>query len=160
MVNGRGLCNAYAALGARGVSILCVNGMSSHVGLLNMLLIGSRAAILARAATRTARSSAPAFPPRVLSYVEVLKHERRMSDVPQVTTVGGTAGANPEVGIGYSGGGWSNVFPVPDYQKDAVQSYVNGLNGNNTQLFNAVIRLHSASSLAGADLPTERARVS
>jgi tripeptidyl-peptidase-1 len=47
------------------------------------------------------------------------------------------------VGIGYSGGGWSNVFPVPDYQKDVVQSYVNGLNGNNTQLFNAVSRVHS-----------------
>jgi hypothetical protein len=138
MVNGRGLCNAYAALGARGVSIMCVNGMSSRVDLLNVPLTGSRAAIPARAATGTARSSAQASPPRVLLCVEVLKRERQISDVPQVTTVGGTAGANPEVGIDYSGGGWSNVFPVPDYQKDIVQSYVNGLNGNNTQLFNAV----------------------
>jgi hypothetical protein len=138
IVNDRGLCNAYAALGARGVSIMCVAGVPSCVALLNMSLTGMRAAIPARATTRTARSSAPASPARVLLCGELLKRGRRMSDVSQVTTVGGTAGANPEVGIGYSGGGWSNVFPVPDYQKDVVQSYVNGLNGNNTQLFNAV----------------------
>jgi tripeptidyl-peptidase-1 len=67
-----------------------------------------------------------------------------MSYLPQVTTVGGTVGANPEVGIHFSGGGWSNVFPVPDYQKDVVQSYIKGLNGNNTQLFNAVSDILSA----------------
>jgi tripeptidyl-peptidase-1 len=62
----------------------------------------------------------------------------RCLTLPQVTTVGGTSGANPEVGIGYSGGGFSNVFKVPDYQKAVVQSYVQGMHGNNSNLFKAV----------------------
>ncbi|XP_015708022.1 tripeptidyl-peptidase 1 [Coturnix japonica] len=48
---------------------------------------------------------------------------------PYVTTVGGTSFKNPflvteEVTDYISGGGFSNVFPMPDYQADAVRSFL------------------------------------
>lgn len=51
---------------------------------------------------------------------------------PYVTTVGGTSFKNPfkmtyEVTDYISGGGFSNVFPMPDYQVSAVQSYLKGV---------------------------------
>ncbi|XP_069496561.1 tripeptidyl-peptidase 1-like [Ambystoma mexicanum] len=51
---------------------------------------------------------------------------------PYVTTVGGTSFKNPflltyEVTDYISGGGFSNVFPMPDYQVSAVKNYLNSM---------------------------------
>lgn len=46
-----------------------------------------------------------------------------------VTSVGGTQGVAPEVAVSrfYSGGGFSNYFPTPDFQKEAVEGYLEKL---------------------------------
>jgi hypothetical protein len=93
---------------------------------------------MARVPTPNAQGSALASRDHALTYVESCSKPAQISYASQVTTVGGTAGANPEVGINFSGGGWSDMFGVPAYQQEAVQSYIKGLNGNNTSRFNVV----------------------
>ena len=43
---------------------------------------------------------------------------------PFVTTVGGTTQIEPEIGISFSGGGFSNYFARPSYQQEAVSDYL------------------------------------
>lgn len=50
------------------------------------------------------------------------------SSSPYITTIGGTAfikpfGIGEEQGYDISGGGFSNFFDMPDYQKEAVDAY-------------------------------------
>lgn len=54
-----------------------------------------------------------------------------------VTSVGGTDGVNPERVAGFSSGGFSNIFGVADFQRDAVQGYLNGIGDANSGLYNA-----------------------
>ncbi|KAI9889333.1 MAG: vesicle formation at the endoplasmic reticulum [Vezdaea aestivalis] len=56
---------------------------------------------------------------------------------PFVTSVGGTTGANPERAARFSGGGFSNIFPVPSWQQGSVAEYMRRLGSNQTGLFNA-----------------------
>jgi tripeptidyl-peptidase-1 len=65
-------------------------------------------------------------------------HARRpwTEDIPSVTAVGATQGV-PETGAALSSGGFSNYFPMPAYQADAVNFYVGAVPGLNTSLFNA-----------------------
>ncbi|KAI9462800.1 hypothetical protein BJY52DRAFT_111494 [Lactarius psammicola] len=46
---------------------------------------------------------------------------------PWVTTVGGTTKYKPEVAASISGGGFSNHFPRPKYQDDAVATFLQNL---------------------------------
>ncbi|EIM82411.1 family S53 protease [Stereum hirsutum FP-91666 SS1] len=48
------------------------------------------------------------------------------STCPYITSVGGSTGVNPEVAASLSGGGFSNLFAVPDYQSDVVSSWKSG----------------------------------
>jgi hypothetical protein len=59
------------------------------------------------------------------------------SCAPQVTAVGATYQI-PEVGESWSGGGFSNMFPAPDYQKSAVQGYIAAHGGINAGKFSPV----------------------
>ena len=45
-----------------------------------------------------------------------------------ITSVGSTEGVAPEVAGTFSAGGFSNIFPQPDYQSAAAQAYLNALN--------------------------------
>ena len=55
---------------------------------------------------------------------------------PSVTAVGGTFQV-PEVAVGFSGGGFSDYWPQPEYQKKAVQAYLDSLpEGQYDGLFN------------------------
>ncbi|KAH9858512.1 family S53 protease-like protein [Lenzites betulinus] len=58
------------------------------------------------------------------------------STCPFVTSVGGTTGFNPEVAVTFSSGGFSNMFPRPSYQSNAVDSYLKTLGNTNAGLFN------------------------
>ncbi|KAI0015195.1 tripeptidyl-peptidase 1 precursor [Xylariomycetidae sp. FL0641] len=69
------------------------------------------------------------------------------SSCPFVTTVGATMEFDPEVAVYRaprsegsspytSGGGFSNYFPMPDYQKDAASAYVKSLDGQYNGLYN------------------------
>jgi tripeptidyl-peptidase-1 len=75
------------------------------------------------------------------------------SSCPWVTSVGGTEGGSgdlPEVAVsfpqgfrerGSSGGGFSDYFPCPWYQNDAVAGFFENFNGNlNPQLYNSTSR--------------------
>ncbi|KAL1975119.1 hypothetical protein VTN31DRAFT_3511 [Thermomyces dupontii] len=56
---------------------------------------------------------------------------------PYVTSVGGTTGVNPERAIDFSSGGFSDRFPRPKYQAEAVQSYLTKLGDRWEGLYNA-----------------------
>lgn len=57
------------------------------------------------------------------------------ADCPWITAVGGTDGTSPERAWSGSGGGFSNVFPMPDWQRDVVSGWLQN-NGGNDQRFN------------------------
>lgn len=58
---------------------------------------------------------------------------------PFVTSVGGATGGGilPEVAASFSGGGFSNIFARPNYQQQAVSSYLQNL-GNLHEALSAV----------------------
>ncbi|RDX50081.1 family S53 protease-like protein [Lentinus brumalis] len=58
------------------------------------------------------------------------------SGCPFVTVVGATQGVSPDIAADFSSGGFSNYFTQPDYQQDAVGSYLSKLGDLNAGLFN------------------------
>ncbi|RPD69202.1 family S53 protease [Lentinus tigrinus ALCF2SS1-7] len=102
-------CNAYAQLGARGTSVLFASG---DTGVYGFEFEG----------TCNTTVFEPTFP----------------SGCPFLTSVGGTTGFDgPEVAADFSSGGFSNIFPQPDYQRTAVQNYLNTIGTLNAGLFNS-----------------------
>ena len=55
---------------------------------------------------------------------------------PFVTSVGGTTRANPEIAASFSSGSCSDLFLQPNYHADAVNRYLDGLEGQWAGLFN------------------------
>jgi len=55
---------------------------------------------------------------------------------PWVTSVGGTTHINPERAAGLSAGGFSNIFPCPGYQVEAVDDYLDQLGDRWKDLYN------------------------
>ncbi|KAH9896504.1 family S53 protease [Cubamyces lactineus] len=58
------------------------------------------------------------------------------SGCPFVTSVGGTTGIAPEVGAGFSSGGFSSIFARPDYQVGPVGEYLNDIGSLNVGRYN------------------------
>ncbi|KAH9030566.1 peptidase S8/S53 domain-containing protein [Lactarius hengduanensis] len=56
---------------------------------------------------------------------------------PWVTVVGGTTGHQPEVTASFSGGGFSEYFEHPKYQKQAVSTFLQDLGSGYQGLYNA-----------------------
>ena len=100
------VCNTLAQLGARGVSVLFASGDSG---------VGGSGECFTNDG-RNASTFLPNFP----------------SSCPYITSVGGTYKFNPEVpvfrnrtsGLYTAGGGVSYYFDTPDYQKEALASYL------------------------------------
>ncbi|KAH9170129.1 subtilisin-like protein [Lactarius sanguifluus] len=59
---------------------------------------------------------------------------------PYVTAVGGTTDYDPEVGAVISGGGFSDYFKIPDYQRQAVPGFFQILGDKYNGLYNATGR--------------------
>ncbi|KAK7699065.1 hypothetical protein SLS64_011979 [Diaporthe eres] len=107
------VCNMFAQLGARGKSVMIASG-DSGVGSFCQANDGT---------------NAPKFQPQF------------PASCPYVTAVGGTQGIAPEMATFFSSGGFSNVWPRPAYQEQAVSTYLQTTIGNNfTGLFNATGR--------------------
>lgn len=106
------VCSSIAQLGARGVSVLYSSGDSG---------VGADGTCYSNDGKKTYKFL-PAFP----------------AGCPWVTTVGGTEGFNPEVAVTRyaSGGGFSEYFPAPKYQKATVAAYVKSLGGKYDGLYN------------------------
>ncbi|KAF8267910.1 subtilisin-like protein [Lactarius quietus] len=103
------ICRLYAQLGALGVSVLYPSG-NDGVGLGNCQ-------------TRNGVQFVPEFP----------------ASCPFVTSVGGTTGGTgqgPEIAAEISGGGFSNYFPRPPYQKDVVPNFLKHLGGQYAGMYN------------------------
>ncbi|KAH8985683.1 subtilisin-like protein [Lactarius akahatsu] len=56
---------------------------------------------------------------------------------PFVTAVGGTMDYNPEVGASFSGGGFSDYFKLPRYQRRVVPAFLQNLGNKHQGLYNA-----------------------
>lgn len=113
-------CQGFAQLGARGVSIFFASG-DEGVGADDMCLSNNGS---------NTRMFLPTFP----------------ASCPYVTTVGATRGWDPEIvafdarSTFIGGGGFSNYFPRPRYQKDAVDAYIAGLGPLHDGLYNKMGR--------------------
>ncbi|KAH9009007.1 subtilisin-like protein [Lactarius deliciosus] len=59
---------------------------------------------------------------------------------PYVTAVGGTTGSEPEFAATLSGGGFSNIFKRPDYQEQAVTTFLQHLGNQYEGKYNATSR--------------------
>lgn len=112
----RRVCNQFAQLGVRGVSLIFASG-DHGVGPEDSCLTNDG---------RNSSAFLPSFP----------------AGCPYVTTVGATKNFNPEVVAfdpinGFvSGGGFSNYFRRPRYQDHAVKPYVTNLGGRFNGLYN------------------------
>ncbi|KAF7361002.1 Family S53 protease-like protein [Mycena sanguinolenta] len=102
------LCNAYMALGARGISVLFGSGDGGVRGLVDTLDICDNNTFIAF------------FP----------------STCPYVTSIGGTHGFAPEMALNLSGGGFSNVFPAPSYQAAQVAGFLDTIPSDFPGTFN------------------------
>lgn len=106
------VCSGMSQLGARGVSVLFSSGDSG---------VGADDSCFSNDGKNTSMFL-PAFP----------------AGCPWVTTVGGTEAFAPEVAVSRyaSGGGFSNYFKAPKYQKKTVQAYIESLGGLYDGLYN------------------------
>ncbi|KAJ7620171.1 subtilisin-like protein [Roridomyces roridus] len=90
------ICNGLAGLSARGISVLFSSGDGGVHGSDDDLSLCNTTTFV------------PAFP----------------ASCPWVTTVGGTIGFGPEIAMNLTSGGFSDVFPRPSYQEQAVESFL------------------------------------
>jgi tripeptidyl-peptidase-1 len=109
------VCNLFAQFGARGSSLMFSSGDNGVGG----------GDCLTNDGTNKKRFQ-PAFP----------------ASCPFVTTVGGTVNINPEVGVRFSGGGFSNYFTQPPYQTAAVSEFLTGLGTQFDGLYNSAGRAY------------------
>ena len=72
-----------------------------------------------------------------------------------VTSVGSTEGVAPEVAGTFSAGGFSNIFPRPDYQSSVALAYLDALNLTASPLaghFNTTGRAFPDVAMTGRDI--------
>ncbi|KAH9167149.1 subtilisin-like protein [Lactarius sanguifluus] len=105
------VCNLFARLGVRGVSVLSSSGNDG---------VGRGDCLFQDNSGNSRVQFIPTFP----------------STCPWVTSVGGTTGYNPEVAASLSGGGFSVYFPRPPYQNNAVPTFLRTLGGQYNGFYN------------------------
>lgn len=74
------------------------------------------------------------------------------SGCPYVLSVGGTVDPSEEWAASWSGGGFSNLFGIPSYQKDAVSGYINALGHTVEGRFNTSGRAYPDVSALGTPI--------
>ncbi|CAE6432120.1 unnamed protein product [Rhizoctonia solani] len=107
------VCNSFAQLGARGVSVLFSSGDGG---------VGSGTCKTNDGTNRTRFQ--PIFP----------------ASCPYVTGVGGTYKIAPEVGVSFSQGGFSDYFARPSYQTSAVSTFLGSIGTTYSGLYNTTGR--------------------
>jgi tripeptidyl-peptidase-1 len=126
------VCNGFAQLGARGVSLLFSSGDSG---------VGTDGTCV----TNDGKNSStfiPTFPAGCVRILPSRDGPELIIPKPYVTVVGGTRNIDPEIvafddSNGFtSGGGFSNYFARPAYQDSVVPDYITSLNGQFHGLFN------------------------
>ncbi|KAF7363118.1 Family S53 protease-like protein [Mycena venus] len=117
------ICDGYMALGARGISVLFSSGDGGVRGGHDDISECNNNTFIAT------------FPP----------------SCPWVTTVGSTTGIAPETAVNFTGGGFSNYFPIPSYQSDAVAGFLEQLPTDFQGIFNSYGRGYPDVSLQGVN---------
>lgn len=110
------VCDSFAQLAARGTSVFVASGDGGATG------TGLGDCYSNDGQNR--KMFVPTFPP----------------SCPYVTAVGATGYTLPLEGALLSGGGFSNVFATPDWQRDAADQYIQTMNGANMGFYNATGR--------------------
>ena len=123
------VCNLFALLGARGVSVLSPTG-DDGVGNGDCINYSGYAQFIAK------------FPATCMCDVYILStsflpHRYGFAG-PWVTSVGGTTSALPEVTANLSGGGFSDYFARPNYQDIAIPPYFDFLGDRHQGLYKFV----------------------
>ncbi|CEJ81874.1 hypothetical protein VHEMI01981 [[Torrubiella] hemipterigena] len=128
------VCTQFMKLGARGVSVLVSSGDEGAAGIRDK---NGQAGCHLNDGSNAERFL-PSFPP----------------SCEWVTVVGGTTGSGTkEAGEHDGGGGFSNYYPQPDYQKAAVASYVKGLGKSLQGMYNTSGRAYPDISAAYNNFP-------
>ncbi|KXS94079.1 hypothetical protein AC578_9215 [Pseudocercospora eumusae] len=104
----RKVCEMFGQLGARGVSVLFSSGDT-----------GPGSSCITNDGKNTTRFQ-PVFP----------------ASCPYVTAVGGTVGVQPERAVYLSSGGFSDTWPRPAYQDEAVSAYLSTIGDTFDGLYN------------------------
>ncbi|EJT98953.1 subtilisin-like protein [Dacryopinax primogenitus] len=118
----RAVCDQFAQLGARGVSLLFASGDAGVGPAENECYSNSDGR----------KMFVPDFP----------------ASCPWVTSVGATTG-DPEIAASFSGGGFSNYFPRQEWQDSAVEAYLSTLNGSYAGMYNSSGRAYPDVSAQG-----------
>ena len=109
----RRVCDLFAQVAARGVTILVASGDGGAAGT-------GRGSECRSNDGQNRRIFLPTFP----------------ASCPYVTAVGATAIYNPLEGADYSSGGFSNYFVRPSWQNSQINGYIQGLNGTHDGWYN------------------------
>ncbi|KIK61997.1 hypothetical protein GYMLUDRAFT_42427 [Collybiopsis luxurians FD-317 M1] len=116
------VCNMFASLGSRGVSVMLSSGDDGVGGGDCKTNNGSNTVVFQ-----------PTFP----------------ASCPYVTAVGSTTGVTPETASSFSSGGFSRLFPQPSYQSTAVSAFFSGLGSKYSGLYNKSGRAYPDVSAQG-----------
>ncbi|KAJ7121457.1 family S53 protease-like protein [Mycena epipterygia] len=101
------VCNGYMALGTRGISVIFSSGDNGVHGNDDSTLCNVTEFV-------------PVFP----------------ASCPFVTSVGSTQGLGPETAIDFTGGGFSDIFLAPAYQRAAIAGFLETIPANFAGIFN------------------------
>ncbi|KAI9442675.1 subtilisin-like protein [Lactarius indigo] len=123
------VCDQFAKLGARGVSVLVSSG-NDGIGDGNCL-------------SKYGLRFEPRFP----------------ATCPYVTVVGGTTGFDPEVAAEFSGGGFSDYFERPPFQKEVVPAFLNSLGGPVSRLLQVRSLLASGRGIPDVAAQADKFRI-
>ncbi|KAI0682339.1 subtilisin-like protein [Cerioporus squamosus] len=122
------LCDAYAQLGVRGTTVIFSSGDGGVAG-----------SYFNPDQSCDDGAFVPSFP----------------STCPFVTSVGATQGIDPERAAPYSAGGFSNIFPRPIWQEDAVNRYLDALQGQGGPAYEKLDGLYNATGRAFPDVAVQ-----
>ncbi|KAK9783708.1 putative Peptidase S8/S53 domain-containing protein [Seiridium cardinale] len=123
------VCDLFAQLSARGTTIFSASGDGGASG--------SGLGECYSNDGQERKTFVPTFPP----------------SCPYVTAVGATGYSLPLEGALLSGGGFSNIFPTPDWQKSAADEYIKTMNGAHMGFYNATGRAIPDISAPGESFP-------
>ncbi|KAK6082503.1 tripeptidyl peptidase sed3 [Seiridium cupressi] len=123
------VCDLFAQLSARGTTIFSASGDGGASG------TGLGECYSNDGQER--KTFVPTFPP----------------SCPYVTAVGATGYSLPLEGALLSGGGFSNIFPTPDWQKSAADEYIKTMNGAHMGFYNTTGRAIPDISAPGESFP-------
>ncbi|KAF8264281.1 peptidase S8/S53 domain-containing protein [Lactarius quietus] len=152
------LCILFAALGTRGVSVLFASG-NSGVGGGNCRVTDGFGNVFTSSLLCSLHLVGVALFSPLTTPSNSSHHRGHTFTGPYVTAVGGTKSKDPEIATPLSGGGFSTFFGRPDYQDDAVPTFLQNL-GNQYNGFYKYISFPGMQMAAAFPTSLRKRRIS